>query len=156
MAERLEQTLESTAPELVVLYAASVDARRATGPAGAWRSVDEIALEVGRLLDRVSDLRPEARTLLLGLIPETESRGDVPRRIMGLNQRLAALTRSRAGVRFVETTRPPLVEARLDEQRAPALVEDYSSDHIHLGSRGYRILEQWLLTEPWLGASETD
>lgn len=147
LLERVDRALDATPSGLVVLYAGSVDARRATGPAGGWRSVEEIAEDTATLLDRIAAHRDGARTLLLEVLPETDAKTPAVDRIPALNRSLERLADGRANVRFVRTWRPPLVAEG-------TLSESIAADRLHLNVAGYRVLGNWLAEDPWVRAAE--
>lgn len=146
LLDRLDEALEDGDPRLVVLYAASVDARRPTGADGSWRPLDAVAADVRLALDRLAQAAPSARVLVLGVLPETTPREPAAGRIEALNQRLRSLTEGRAGARFVPTWRPPLVAGG-------ALAPGCAADRLHLNPEGYRQLESMLQADAWVLAA---
>lgn len=136
---RLARTLDDLAPRVVVLYAASVDARRPTGD-GGWRDVAELAEGVRRVVARVLASPGIERVALVEVLPETHPRPPVARRVEELGRALAAVAAA-AGPRvvFVETRRPPLVDP------ATGLLDPaMARDRLHLNERGYGVLAGWL------------
>ena len=146
LLERLDSMLGANSSGLVVLYAGSVDARRATGPNGSWRDVDEIVEDTAAVLDRIAAHRDGARTLLLEVLPETRARTPAGDRIPALNRKLLRLADERTDVRYMRTWRPPRVEAG-------ALAGPVAADRLHLNDAGYRTLGNWLAEDPWVRAA---
>jgi len=157
LSERFATTVARTTPELVVLYAGSVDARRPTRsegpgePPSRWREVDDLAAEIGAMVDDALGVAPEVRILLLEVLPETEPRPDVTERVRALNAALRGLAATRERVGLLETWRAPLVDAR-----SGVLREAIAADTIHLGPSGYDALERWLRGHPWVSEVVTE
>ena len=151
LAERFATTVERTRPEVVVLYAGSVDARRPTSSASAgeppslWRGIDDLAAEIGAMIDAALVAAPDVRVLVLEVLPETEPRPEVPERVRALNAALRGLAATRDRVELLETWRAPLVDAARG-----ALRTEVAADTIHLAPPGYDALERWLRAHPWV------
>ncbi|MDG1491832.1 MAG: hypothetical protein P8R43_08060, partial [Planctomycetota bacterium] len=119
LSERFEESICRTDCAAVVLYGGSVDLRRLQRPPAA------IARDIQRLLDDAARQAPRARVLILGILPEREMPLAMGARIEAANEALAALAGSRPLVSFVETSRPPLVQAS-----SGALVPGMSTDRL--------------------------
>ena len=117
-----------------MLYGGSVDLRRLQRPPAA------IARDIQRLLDDTARQAPRARVLILGILPEREMPSAMGARIEAANEALAALAGSRPLVSFVETSRPPLVQAP-----SGSLVPGMSMDRLHLNEAGYKEVASWIL-----------
>lgn len=139
LEERFAATLRATKPETILLYAASVDARRPTGPDGTWRSIPDLALGVGRLVDLAAEAQPGVQVLLLEVLPETEAHPERTPRIRALNGALGALAADRPHVSWVRTWRRPLVD-----DVTGSLVDAFAADRIHLAPQGYSIVQRWI------------
>jgi hypothetical protein len=133
LAARLEASLPPAELAGIVVYAASVDFR--ADPSGP----DQLAAQVGDLLDRLQGLRPGTPLCVLGLLPEramAPHQGDLLQRLnRGIERACAA-----RGASFVATDRPPL----RDES---GLAEAFSSDRLHLDHDGYAVLARWILED---------
>lgn len=147
MARRLDATLARHAPRAVVLYAASVDARRPTAAAG-WRPVEELLADVKRCASAALRAPSVETVLLLGVLPETSRRDPVPGRVEALNRGLEGVAGSLGEqVLFLDTHRPPLVDPGSGHLEA-----SMARDRLHLNERGYAVLADWLRdTLPELG-----
>lgn len=139
MARRLDATLERHAPRAVVLYAASVDARRPTGAAG-WRPVEDLVADVQRCAAAALRAPSVQTVLVVGVLPETSPREPVPGRVEDLNRGLKSLATSLGErVRFLDTQRPPLVDPE-----SGLLEASMARDRLHLNEPGYAVLAGWL------------
>lgn len=145
LAERLGSTLRATTPEVVVLYLASVDARRPTGPGGTWLPIPDLVQGAAEIVDRIQSLRPGTRVLLLGTLPETTAETPSHARIRALDAGLQDLAAERRDVRHVPTRRAPLVDPRTG-----LLDPRHATDRLHLAPRGYDVLNAWLEKDPWI------
>jgi lysophospholipase L1-like esterase len=131
---RFAGTLDATACAAIVLYAGSVDFRRLERPSA------EIAREVAELLEMASSAAPNARVVLLGILPERDQSEAMAVRLESTNRALEALAESRPTVSFVNTCRPPVAE-----EASGALARGMSRDRIHLNERGYKEAASWIL-----------
>jgi len=131
---RFVETLTATRCEAIVLYAGSVDFRRLR------RSPAEIATDVARLLESASSTVPDARVLLLGILPERDHSEAMAARLALTNAALQDLAEARPQVSFVNTSRPPVAE-----ETSGALERDLSRDRVHLNEGGYKEIAPWIL-----------
>lgn len=139
MARRLGATLERHAPRAVVLYAASVDARRPTADAG-WRPVNALLADVQRCAAAALRAPSVETVLVIGVLPETSPREPVPGRVEELNRGLESLALSLGErVRFLDTHRAPLVDPK-----SGLLETSMARDRLHLNEPGYAVLASWL------------
>ncbi|MEE2939397.1 MAG: GDSL-type esterase/lipase family protein [Planctomycetota bacterium] len=139
MARRLDTTLARHAPRAVVLYAASVDARRPTAAAG-WRPVEELLADVQRCASAALRAPSVETVMLLGVLPETSRREPVPERVAALNLGLEGVALALGErVRFLDTRRPPLVDPG-----DGLLQASMARDRLHLNGAGSAVLAGWL------------
>lgn len=141
LTERFRSTVERTECRAVVLYAASVDARRPTDE-DRFRDDAQLGADVFAMVDDVLESQPELLIALLGVLPETDDSRGVAARSRGLNRRLVDGCVARARVTFVGTTRPPIVDASTG-----LLNPTYARDRLHLNQQGYEFVAQWLLAD---------
>lgn len=157
LAERFEPTVRETGPELVVLDAGGVDARRPTRSAGSneppteWRRPDELAGEIGAMVDGALAARPGLRVLVLEVLPEAAPPPEVPERIRALNAALRGLAATRPRVDVLGTWRAPLVD-----DTTGALRQEVTVDGVHMGPAGYDALGRWLRAHPWVSEAVMD
>lgn len=143
---RVDRTMERVRPRHVVLYAGSVDVRRA-GDDGSWLEVPKILEAVSRVVDALlqSERGDAARKLgvsLVGILPETQLRERVEERRQRVNAGLAALAAKRSRVHFVDVDRAALLVR--DARGRACLREALAADTIHLNEAGYALLLEWL------------
>lgn len=137
MLERLPATLDRVRPRAVVLYPASVDARRPTGADGGWRPVPELTDELRLAVDAALGTWPELDIVLLEPLPETEPAPPLARRLAALREAYRAMATSRARVHFVPLHSSPLVDPATG-----LLARAHAADRIHLGPSGCEILSE--------------
>lgn len=134
VADLDERLLASVPPDAraVVLYAGSIDFRRAAGDSGP-----DVADRIDALLARLVEQRPACELVVLGVLPEREMAPDRVAALASLNAHLADHARAR-GASFVETARPPLATD------VGSLAESFSCDSLHLADDGYAVLAGWI------------
>ena len=131
LSERALSSIPGDARALV-LYAGSIDFRRAASP-----QVGAIADGIDDLLARIVAERPECAVVVLGILPERAMPPERVEALRTLNDHLADHARAR-GAQFVATARAPLALA------SGALAEAFSSDSLHLSDEGYAALAGWI------------
>ncbi len=134
LGQRLDATVARSGCAAWVLYGGSVDLRR------LHRSPEAIAGHVAELLNGAEGSAPEARVILLGVLPERGMDPSTGERVHATNRALAALAASRPLVSFVETCRPPITEGP-----SGTLALGMSADRLHLNDAGYKEVASWIL-----------
>ncbi len=124
-------------PARVVLYAGSVNVRRAIDN-GTWTPPGDIVVRAGQIAQQLLAQPSIDRVVLLGILPERETGGELETRVREANAGLAALAAWREGISFLPTARGPLVDESGD------LRPDYTADRLHLNEAGYGVLAGWL------------
>jgi len=134
--ERLfDACLPAATPAGVVLYAGSLDLRQPSEPFEQARA--RLPRLVQRLRVRYGHALP---VTLLGILPARHMDESARKALADANESLRVLARENA-LTFLPTDRPPLCNSD------GCLSESLSSDELHLGPEGYRVLARWLVTE---------
>lgn len=130
-------TVRDLEPARVVLYAGSVNVRRAIDD-GSWTSPGDIVVRAGKLAERLLDEPSVREVLLLGILPERETGAELGSRVRETNAGLAALALWKERISFIPLCREPLVD------EAGNLREAFATDRLHLNDAGYAALAEWL------------
>ncbi len=129
---RALETAVRLQPKVVVLYAGSVDTRRAVDD-GTWTSPPAIVSRAGALASELLGLTCVEKVAVLGILPERETGPELRARLDAVNAGLAEVGEA-PGIVFLPTGIPQLVDA------SGNLRPGVSADALHLNEAGYRTL----------------
>ncbi len=130
-------TVVELRPATVVLYAGSVDVRR-TVDDGTWTPPVEIVERVQSLADEILAVPSVEVVILLGILPERETKAILRDRVDTTNRGLSEHAARTSGIFFLPTDRAPLVDG------ARNLSVATSADRLHLNDLGYQSVAEWL------------
>lgn len=133
---RALKTARRTRPRTVVLYAGSVNVRRAVDD-GSWTEPEEIVKRAEALAGSLLELDSVASVVLLGILPEQKSGATLKARLNETNAGLSRLVEA-PGIHFLVTARPELVDQEGN------LRPEIAADRLHLNIRGYEVLARSL------------
>lgn len=133
---RAVETATRVQPKWVVLYAGSVDTRRAVDD-GTWTTPAAIVSRATSLATELLGLPCVEKVAILGILPERETGPDLRIRLEQVNAGLANLGRT-PGIVFVPTDTPRLLDS------AGNLLPGVSADALHLNEAGYGVLSEIL------------
>ena len=132
LSARLETSLPQALVAGLVLYAGSIDFRRyGEQPAALGKGL-------GRLLERLTELRPGVPIAVLGLLPEVDFPAPSLLRLKRTNAAIERVCKAHAAA-FISTARAPILEP--NGSLAPA----FAADRLHLNGAGYEHLRRWIL-----------
>ena len=133
---RAVETATRLQPKTVVLYAGSVNVRRAVDD-GSWTPAPEIVSRTASLARDLLGLPTVEQIVLLGILPERETGPELHARLDAVNAGLGALAAS-PGIVFLAMDREPLLDS------SGNLRPGVSADALHLNSVGYQAVAQWV------------
>ncbi len=134
MRDRVDVSIVPLAPSTVYIMAGINDVIWATE-----KTNEDLVKEYGLLLEEIRKAAPEARTVILSVLPVRGKWADVNGRIRDLNGRLAELA-SQKGAGFIDVYTPMANEAG-------NLRSAYTVDGVHLSLNGYLALLEQALPE---------
>jgi len=134
---RALSTVRRLKPATVVVYAASINVRRAIND-GTWTPPEEIVRRIAALAVSLLAEPGVSAVVLIGVLPEQTTASALQGRLTATNTGLATFAETTAGISFLPTNRLPLVDA------AGNLGPEIAADALHLNAAGYDVLAEWL------------